>query len=208
MCLWWWSRELAAAVASKVFFHLEEYEDALRLGLGAGPYLDVSKKTEYVETMVAKAIDEYVKLKERQDQGGDDVPLIDPRLEAIVDKMFVRCVPGGWSSSGLAPGVVGRDTCVCGTCRCFNDGAYNQAVGIALESYRLDKVSSMARRRCNWGRRAAELMVWCGCLSRQLEEAIALTPNKPALIAHIFHVSTPPCTYSTHSSSVGPCDIS
>jgi hypothetical protein len=99
-----WSRELAAAVASKVFFHLEEYEDALRLGLGAGPYLDVSKKTEYVETMVAKAIDEYVKLKERQDQGGDDVPLIDPRLEAIVDKMFVRCVPGGWSSSGLAPG--------------------------------------------------------------------------------------------------------
>ena len=29
-------REMAALVASKVFYHLEEYDDALRLALGAG----------------------------------------------------------------------------------------------------------------------------------------------------------------------------
>lgn len=128
------ARELAAVVASKVFFHLEEYEDALRLGLGAGAYFDVSKKTEYVETLVAKAFDEYVRLRERLVLGGEAATSIDPRLETIVEKMFERC---------------------------FEDGAFNQAVGIALEAHRLDKI----------------------------EEAIARAPAKGPLIAHIFQVS-------------------
>ncbi len=127
------ARELAAVVASKVFFHLEEYEDALRLGLGAGAYFDVTKKTEYVETLVSKAFDEYVRLRERV-VGGEADATIDPRLEVIVEKMFERC---------------------------FDDGAFNQAVGIALEAHRLDKI----------------------------EEAIARAPAKGALIAHIFQVS-------------------
>lgn len=45
--------------------------------------------------------------------------------------------------------------------RCFDDGAYNQAVGIALEAHRLDKI----------------------------EQAIDRTPQKGVLIAHIFQVS-------------------
>ena len=85
------ARELSAIVASKVFFHLEEYEDALRLGLGAGSFFDVSKKTEYVETLVSKAFDEYVRLREKQEGGaGEDPVVIDPRLETIVEKMFER----------------------------------------------------------------------------------------------------------------------
>ena len=54
------ARELAASVASKCFFHLEEYDDALRLALGAGAYFDIADRSEYVETLVAKCIDEYV----------------------------------------------------------------------------------------------------------------------------------------------------
>lgn len=44
--------ELAALVASKVFFHVEEYADALRLALAAGAQFNVDGKTEYVETMI------------------------------------------------------------------------------------------------------------------------------------------------------------
>ena len=52
-------RELAAAVASRCFFHLEEYNDALRLALGAGAHFDVSAapssrtsaENQYVDTM-------------------------------------------------------------------------------------------------------------------------------------------------------------
>jgi 26S proteasome regulatory subunit N2 len=99
-------------VASKVFFHLEEYDDALRLGLGAGQYFNVAQKSEYVDTLVSKALDEYIRV--RQEQQEDAAAAIDPRLEAIVERMFERC---------------------------FDDGAFNQAVGVALEAHRLDKVS-------------------------------------------------------------------
>lgn len=106
-------------MASKIFFHLEEHDQALRLGLGAGAYFDVvsatsnkvfvyrlseesffltgavcfstcqSAKTEFVETLVAKAIDQYIHLREDKPQG-EDAPPMDPRLEAIVEKMFNR----------------------------------------------------------------------------------------------------------------------
>lgn len=61
-------RELAAAVASRCFFHLEEYDDALRLALGAGPHFDVSASSStrspaenlYVDTLVSKCIGEFL----------------------------------------------------------------------------------------------------------------------------------------------------
>ncbi|KAG5178924.1 armadillo-type protein [Tribonema minus] len=108
------ARELAASVASKVFFHLEEYNDALRLALGAGPHFDVTAKTEYVSTLVSRCIDEYVALR-----CADAPATIDARMEAIVERMFERC---------------------------FTDGAWTQAMGIALEARRLDMVEQTVRR--------------------------------------------------------------
>jgi 26S proteasome regulatory subunit N2 len=131
-------------VASKVFFHLEEYEDALRLGLGAGAFFDVNNKSEYVETLVAKAIDEYIKLREQAETNKEAPPTIDPRLEAIVERMFARYdhisppPPIYTYAAGGHPGA--ELCCVLTHGRCFQDGAYNQAVGIALEAHRLDKV--------------------------------------------------------------------
>lgn len=60
-------RQLAAAVASRCFFHLEEYDDSLRLALGAGPHFDVSApassrsaaENQYVETMISKCIGDF-----------------------------------------------------------------------------------------------------------------------------------------------------
>lgn len=44
--------QLAAAVASKVYYHLEAYPEAVRLALAAGPLFDVDGRSEYVETIV------------------------------------------------------------------------------------------------------------------------------------------------------------
>lgn len=110
------ARELAAAVASKCFFHLEEYSDALRLALGAGKYFDVSAKTEYVSTMVSKCIDQYTAQRTAAVSVVDEEleeEEMDPRMEGIVERMFERC---------------------------YADGEYTQAMGIALEARRLDKV--------------------------------------------------------------------
>ena len=46
------SRHLAASVASKCYYHLEDYSQALRLALAAGPHFDVNARTQYVETIV------------------------------------------------------------------------------------------------------------------------------------------------------------
>lgn len=89
------ARELAAAVASKCFFHLEEYSEALRLALGAGKYFDVSSKTEYVSKMVSKCIDQYTAQRSaaaaEAAAGDEPVEEMDPRMEGIVERMFDRC---------------------------------------------------------------------------------------------------------------------
>ena len=99
-------RQLAALVASKVYYHLGSYEDSLSFALGAESLFDVTNtKSQYVETIIAKCIDKYT--KERQAEASN----IDNRLEEIVNRMFDRC---------------------------FEHGQYRQALGIAIETRRLD----------------------------------------------------------------------
>ncbi len=116
------SRGLAALVASKVYYHLEELDDALRFALCAGEVFNVAGRTEYVETLLAKCIDEYIRLRSEAAElkiKGEEPPAMDPRLEAIVERMFQRC---------------------------FDHGQYEQALGIAVESRRLDRVAQCITR--------------------------------------------------------------
>lgn len=101
---------LAGLVASKVFYHLGEFEDALTYALGAGDLFDVNARTEYVETMIAKCIDFYIQQRVALIDSNDAKP-VDARLEGIVNRMIQRCL---------------------------DDGQYRQALGIALETRRMD----------------------------------------------------------------------
>uniref|UniRef100_A0A3Q1IJ08 26S proteasome non-ATPase regulatory subunit 1 n=1 Tax=Anabas testudineus TaxID=64144 RepID=A0A3Q1IJ08_ANATE len=107
------SREFAALVASKVFYHLGAFEESLNYALGAGDLFNVTDDSEYVETIIAKCIDHYTKLRVENAELPEDEEKksIDPRLEGIVNKMFLRCL---------------------------DDHKYKQAIGIALETRRLD----------------------------------------------------------------------
>lgn len=102
--------QLAALVASKVYYHLGAFEDSLTYALGAGDLFDVNARNEYVDTTIAKAIDFYTQKRKVLfvDNTGE---AIDPRLEAIVNRMFQRCL---------------------------DDGQYRQALGLALETRRMD----------------------------------------------------------------------
>ncbi|KAK4900683.1 proteasome regulatory particle base subunit [Elasticomyces elasticus] len=55
-------RELAALVLSKVYYQLQEYNEAMVFALGAGKYFDIENADEYEETIVAKCIDTYISL--------------------------------------------------------------------------------------------------------------------------------------------------
>ena len=99
-------RQLAALVASKVYYHLGSYEDSLNFALGAEALFDVTQlSSQYVETIIAKCIDSYTAKRQKEEEN------IDSRLEEIVNRMFERC---------------------------FDHGQFRQALGIAIETRRLD----------------------------------------------------------------------
>jgi 26S proteasome regulatory subunit N2 len=90
------NQKLAALVASKVYYHLGEYEDSLSFALGAEELFDLNTKTEYVETIIginfltlAKAIDKYIELQNENLDGSSKS--IDSRLLNVVQRMFERC---------------------------------------------------------------------------------------------------------------------
>ncbi|CAH1133512.1 unnamed protein product [Ceutorhynchus assimilis] len=103
--------QLAALVASKVYYHLGAFEDSLTYALGAGELFDVNARTEYVETTLSKCIDYYTQQRIALADGVSNTKPIDPRLEAIVNRMFQRCL---------------------------DDGQNRQAMGLALETRRMD----------------------------------------------------------------------
>ncbi|KAG2199130.1 hypothetical protein INT47_009869 [Mucor saturninus] len=108
-------RDLAALVASKVYYNLGELDDSLTFALGAGQSFDLSEDSEYVTTIISKCIDKYINLRT-----STEIPeKIDPRLQDIVERMFQRCA---------------------------EDCEYEQAIGIALESRRLDVVKSIIQK--------------------------------------------------------------
>ncbi|PSN34480.1 26S proteasome non-ATPase regulatory subunit 1 [Blattella germanica] len=103
--------EQAALVASKVYYHLGSFEDSLTYALGAGNLFNVNSRSEYVDTIIAKCIDYYTQQRVAKAENSEGAKEIDPRLEAIVDRMFQRCL---------------------------DDSQYRQALGLALETRRMD----------------------------------------------------------------------
>ncbi|OAD53326.1 26S proteasome non-ATPase regulatory subunit 1 [Eufriesea mexicana] len=105
--------DLAALVASKVYYHLGSFEDSLTYALGAGELFDVNARNEYVDTTIAKCIDYYTQQRVLEAEGKlpPNSKRIDPRLEGIVNRMFQRCL---------------------------DDNQYRQALGLALETRRMD----------------------------------------------------------------------
>eukprot|EP00126_Sphaerothecum_destruens_P004013 Sdes_comp17882_c0_seq1m7144 len=104
-------RKLASLIASKVYYHLGEFEDSLQFALGAGDLFDVTVRSQYVDTMIAKCIDKYTQARINNYDSPNSASVLDARLVSIVNRMFARC---------------------------FADKEYRQAVGISLETRRLD----------------------------------------------------------------------
>ena len=88
-------RQLAALVASKVYFYLGELKDALEYALGAGSLFNVEEGSDFVESLLSKGIDEYCSLyvkrseqalaSERGSSSDATEVAIDPRLVELVE---------------------------------------------------------------------------------------------------------------------------
>ncbi|KAI0673424.1 26S proteasome regulatory complex non-ATPase subcomplex Rpn2/Psmd1 subunit [Trametes maxima] len=111
------AHDQAALLASKVYYYLGEYDEALSFALGAGSAFENDSRSpgteEYVETVVSKAIDRYIQGRTAEQAGEGK---LDPRLQGIIEGIFRRCIA---------------------------DGEFRQAIGIALESRRLDIIKGI-----------------------------------------------------------------
>ncbi|ORY86168.1 armadillo-type protein [Protomyces lactucae-debilis] len=105
------NRRLAALVASKVYYHLGEYAQSTDYALGAGDLFDLKSHDEYVETIIAHCIDSFIAENAARYSEGDKAGKADSRLSEVVSTMLQQC---------------------------YRDKEFKQAIGIALESKRLD----------------------------------------------------------------------
>jgi 26S proteasome regulatory subunit N2 len=115
-------RQTAAAVASRVFFHLEEPSQALRLALEAGEaHFDLQTKSPYVERLITAALDAYIqerhKLISADDvQQTEETGISIDQLQAMVHRLItVSC----------------------------DSGKYEHALGIALEAQETERLQSI-----------------------------------------------------------------
>ena len=90
-------RELAALVASKVYYNLQEYNESMIFALGAGELFDLDREGEYEETIISKCIDTYIALSE--DASSND----SQQMPAQLNTAFPPTTNGASSTSaGLA----------------------------------------------------------------------------------------------------------
>lgn len=112
-------RQTAAAVASRIFFHLEEPTQALQLALEAGEaHFDLQTKTPYVERLITAALDAYV--QERRKLFGEETKKDSEELGIPMDQlqaMVFRLL---------------EFSCA--------EGKYEHALGVALEAHETSKV--------------------------------------------------------------------
>lgn len=113
------ARALAALVVAKVYFNLGDLKLALKYALAADSRLDLSQKSEFVDTIISIGIKTYVDQRQRlvdspQSRTGEVQfepttiqeavsveAAIDPKLTAVVESMLVRCVECGQSQLAL-----------------------------------------------------------------------------------------------------------
>ena len=126
------TRQLAALLASKVYYHLGSLDDALTFALSAGELFKVydghdgakqPADQDYTDTIIATCIDKYIESRAAQEEGTVSSKLVGEvdgvsqeeldKMHLIVEQMFERCI---------------------------RDKEFKQALGIALDSRRLDVI--------------------------------------------------------------------
>lgn len=150
-------RALAAAVASKCYYHLEEYDDALRLALAAGQYFDINVESEYVQTIVSKCIDEYISQRraadataDTSDAAGDAEPVGDDEAEHDFDaEAAAVAAETAPAASGDAEAAAGDavDPAMLAIVermfeKCYAARHFRQAMGVAFEAQDLPRIEA------------------------------------------------------------------
>ncbi|CAK7900227.1 26S proteasome regulatory subunit Rpn2p [[Candida] anglica] len=115
-------RKLAALVVSKVYYNLGDFEASVKYALLAGDKFSIDEQSQYIETIVSQCINLYIaRQKEKSDDSSLSSSSKDP-LTMVFEKMLNKCLIN-------------------------ND--FRLALGISLESLRLDIIESILKDQIN-----------------------------------------------------------
>ena len=129
------TRQIAAAVASRVFFHLGEPQQALRLALEAGE-LDLGQNDPYSKRLVAAALDSYIALRRSQEDEENTTTSTTTAITSATRNESTDPLP-----------VIPLQTLVHKLLRLScESGHAADALGIALETREADQVQSILQQ--------------------------------------------------------------
>lgn len=111
-------RTLAALIISKVYYNLGDFEASVKYSLFAGDEFNIEEQSQYIETIVSQCINLYTSLSQKK--YNDKTVEIDTQLTGIFEKMVEKCI---------------------------KSNELKLALGISLESYRLDIVQSILKEQ-------------------------------------------------------------
>ncbi|KAJ7596896.1 D-isomer specific 2-hydroxyacid dehydrogenase [Mycena floridula] len=108
------TRESAALLASKVYYFLGAYDESLHFALGAGSAFEAEARARGSEEYIETVVSRAIDryIEARTDETKQAD--VDTKLQLIIENIFSRCI---------------------------DEGEFKQAIGIALESRRLDIIS-------------------------------------------------------------------
>jgi 26S proteasome regulatory subunit N2 len=139
-------KDLASLVAAKVLFHLGELDEALRYALAAGVLFDVDAGTEFSSTLRSRCIDEYISMRAKAAEarpiianGGDASSEAAAKAFAASLQIIVERVLDG----------------------CIAKGEINEAIGVAIEAHRLDKLEKVILEGCAEGAARSAALDYC-----------------------------------------------
>jgi len=119
------TRQTAAAVASRVFFHLAEPNQALRLALEGGGSNDVWKEpSAYVECLIRAALDVYIQKQKLANNEQLEEELDEEELNAIDSEKLQKVVQRLLE-------------------QCYRDQQYTHALGIAMEARQIPQIEEI-----------------------------------------------------------------
>ena len=131
------TRQLAALLASKVYYHLGSLDDALSFALSAGNLFRVGTADngdqDYTDTIVATCIDRYIAARAQEEDG-----LASSSAPAAVSKKPAQTN----GTSTTSPQDLDKMHAIVERMldQCIRDHEYKQALGIGLDSRRLDVI--------------------------------------------------------------------
>jgi 26S proteasome regulatory subunit N2 len=104
---------LITLILSKIFYNLEDYNQAIEWALEASDHFEIGERTQFVNTILKKVIEKYIGISQKN-FFNEEKEQIDSRIFKIVDRIFNRSL---------------------------ENKAFNQAIGFSLETYDLNRVS-------------------------------------------------------------------